>query len=104
MKTKIFIFTALDNALNNGWDMTRRITDEIMNDIMTYCPELEDEQPDNIQPIVEEWLRFKARPYATFEEWLISREELEEYKADENEAKSYFVEMYDEYLSYPLNY
>lgn len=38
-------------------------------------------------------------PHATFEEWLISREELQDYIADVDEAKSFFRDMYDEYLA-----
>lgn len=59
MKEKVF--KTLNNATENGYDMTHWVKSEIMDDIMRYCPELETEDPKTLEPYVEEWLKFKAR-------------------------------------------
>lgn len=46
----------LDNALENGYDLTGWLPREIAEDITECCADLEDRKHDDLIPHIESWL------------------------------------------------
>lgn len=50
------IFSNLDDALANGYDVRDWTTDEIVTDLQCYAADCEDASADALRPHVEAWL------------------------------------------------
>ena len=49
------VFSALDHALENGYDHRKDVVDDVVHELLTYDADLEMLTPNDIKPFVIEW-------------------------------------------------